>query len=126
MSAQGLFPRFPKTANPRAATGIIITCFPQYTGATGIQKCEMLFSQYSVSLFYLDIESTLLVFSCFSKFIKKQQQPRCVLFLVTPFHIDLVLSTLELAEQQRFLSSPHYSHFIITPELFEVFHKLFS
>lgn len=121
---RGLFPTFPKAANPWAATGIIIICFLHYTGAIGVQTCEMLFSQYSVSLFYLGIESTLLVFFCFSEFLKKQQT-RCVLFLVTPSHTDLVLRALDLAEQQRFLSSPHYSHSIITPEFFGFVHKRF-
>lgn len=67
---RGLFPRLPKVANPWAATGILITCFPQYTGAISAQRCEMVFSQYSVSLFYLGVESTLLCFSAFPNLLK--------------------------------------------------------
>lgn len=37
---RGLFPRCPKAADPLDVTGILTTCSPWFTGATGVQRCS--------------------------------------------------------------------------------------
>ena len=82
------------------------------------RDAEMPFSQYSVLLLYLIIESALLV-SYQINFLNG-----CLLLLETSFHIDVVSSTWDLTEKEFFSLSHLYPHSIDAPGFFEFSPKL--
>ena len=78
----------------------------------------MPFSQYSVLLLYLIIESALLSYQInFFKWLR-------LLLLETSFHIDVVSSTWDLTEKEFFSLSHLYPHSIDAPGFFEFSPKL--
>lgn len=116
---RGLFPRSPKAVHPCKVTGIRITGSHAALESQVCRDAEMPFSQYSILLFYLMIESTLLVSYQINFFYWL-----CLLLLETSFHTDMVSSTWDLTEKE-FISLSHlYPHSIDAPGFFAFSHKL--